>query len=705
VVNSAWKLGRIGGPDLIHVFKTVLAVIAASGISMRLELAAPRTATVTVVILMMHRHSGMVIARGVYRALGMLIGNLAAMFLIASLVQERVLFLLALSVWIGLCVCGAAYYRNYQSYGFVLAGYATCIAALPSIDDPYAIFGNVVTGLSEVLLGVVCASVVSALILPESVREMLYRTGERHLDGFLAFIRSTLTAHLSPDELGSSYLRLLGERAQLESLRSAAVFEDPELRVHNDSMTLLARRFLDASARFHSLHHFRLRLHAMPDTRAAEAIDGLCTTVAALVPTATLAGADMNTLESFARELDRWTRMRTLNADARRMTIADVDRPSQQYFESGAILLEAAVKSLRLYLAEFIAIRRPAAALASTRGTRPPRMIASANRVVAAAAGVRAIAVIATVSLFWIVSGWTGASGAVSAAAIASALYSVMPAPVQAVRQAIIGCCLSWLASLFFNFYLLPRVDGFAELALALTPFIAFGSYLNRLPITAGIGLAFNLYFCFLGNLTNPAVYTPTIALDAGFSTLLGIAVASLGYAIVAPYGGNWVTGLYLRQLRRLVAKDACHGPLPGLMQRFDSHLRDFIPQIAARPPAGKLGQGELLTWLFASMEIGRAMIDVREMAQNPDLPSSWLTAEKRLRTSISEAFQFSSASICEDAAKAAGEALATLRGRGTELHEDPVWLANLRASLTFIGVALQDNLVPLYERRIAVDR
>jgi len=170
VVNAAWKRGRIDGRDVIHVFKTLLAVIAATGISMRLELAAPRTATVTVVILMMHRHSGMVIARGFYRALGMLIGNLAAMILIGSLVQERVLFLLTLSAWIGLCVCGAAYYRNYQSYGFVLAGYATCIAALPSIDDPYAIFGNVVTGLSEVSLGVLCASVVSALILPESVQ-------------------------------------------------------------------------------------------------------------------------------------------------------------------------------------------------------------------------------------------------------------------------------------------------------------------------------------------------------------------------------------------------------------------------------------------------------------------------------------------------------------------------------------------------------
>ena len=35
----------------------------------------------------------------------------------------------ALAVWIGVCVFGAAYYRNFQSYGFVLTGYGTAITA------------------------------------------------------------------------------------------------------------------------------------------------------------------------------------------------------------------------------------------------------------------------------------------------------------------------------------------------------------------------------------------------------------------------------------------------------------------------------------------------------------------------------------------------------------------------------------------------
>lgn len=42
---------------------------------MRLELLSPRNAMVSIVILMMHQQAGMVLARGVYRGIGMVIGQ------------------------------------------------------------------------------------------------------------------------------------------------------------------------------------------------------------------------------------------------------------------------------------------------------------------------------------------------------------------------------------------------------------------------------------------------------------------------------------------------------------------------------------------------------------------------------------------------------------------------------------------------------
>lgn len=701
VIVSAWRqYVQDDKARLIHVLKTVLAVLLATGISMRLELSAPRTAMVSVVILMMHQYTGMVMARGFYRGLGMVVGNLAALVLFALFPQERVLFLTALSVWIGLCVWGAASYRNYQSYGFVLAGYATCIAALPAIDHPYGILDNVVSGLSEVSIGILCASLVSAMIFPLYVRDMLLRLGVSHFSGFLGFVRTALTGRLEPLELGRVQLALIAERAQLENLRSAAVFEDTDLRIRNDIMTRLATEFLDASTRFHLLYQFHRRLRANVRSDTANTVDALFTQLAALLPERIdPARPDLERLRQFDAALTTLLeRLPGLQAD-QRYALMHEDVATRQLAESAAPHLENATVSLHAYLRDFISLRSTNFSQDAAHVKRPARVVTTASRMVSMAAGFRATCAIGAVSLFWITTGWTGASGAVISAAIASALYSIMPAPAAATRQMVVGCAAAWLASLFFNFAVLPRLDGFVLLAAAIAPFIMIGSYLNSWPKTATIGLGFNIYFCFLSNLTNPSLYSPTSTLDAGFSAMLGIAAASLAYSVVAPYAGDWVTGLYLRQLRRLVAHAACDGPLDGLRLRFDSGVRDFVQQIGARPATRRYSQAVLHAWSFASIEIGRGAIDLRELAESAPLPAPWRVFETDIRKTVAQAFTSPAHDACLSALSAVEAALSALpppAGEAPASSPADLALVRLRSTLNTIRLSLQDNLVPL---------
>ncbi|WP_257146263.1 FUSC family protein [Burkholderia sp. JKS000303] len=700
LLDMSREYGRTDGARLIHVAKTVIAVVLAMGVSMRLELTAPRTAMVTVVILMMHQHSGMVMARGFYRGVGMLVGNLAAIVLIGAFPQERVLFLGVLVLWIGCCTWGAAYFRNYQSYGFVLAGYATCIAAIPSIDRPYDIIANVVTGLGEVSIGLLSAGVVSALILPRHVRAMLMKTGEDHYADFIGFVRAALTQNLPTDEQSRRYLRLLAARAQLENLRSAAVFEDPDLRARNDIMTRMAGQFLDAGARFHALHQYRVRIAHGDDRHAAGVLSAACDDVARVLPPDDPARAfDLRTVEQLVDALDQAV---ARLPDGHTPEPAPDARDAHQAL-TGLSLLHQALDSLRAYLADFIAIRRqspPVAASASsaassdTARTRAPvRIATSANRMVSAAAGLRAIVAVSAVSLFWIASGWTGAAGAVVSATIASALYSIMPAPAAATRQVALGCTVAWLASIAFNFLLLPDMDGFAPLAAAFALFIAIGAYLNSFPKTAAFGLGFNIYFCFLTNVTNPGVYAPATTLDAGFSSILGIVAASLAYSVVAPYAGDWATGRYLAALRRLVSVDACFGTLDGLMARFDAGVRDFTLQIAARPATGHLGQQALFAWSFASLEIGRSIVDLRTAGAAEPPGGAWRTREHALCATVSHLFDMPSPATLHDADRAARDALAVLTAAPPLTSGAAQRLADC---VRFILVSLQCNLVPL---------
>ncbi|MCY1326094.1 p-hydroxybenzoic acid efflux pump subunit AaeB [compost metagenome] len=639
---SAWWQADRG--RLLHAAKTVIAVLMATWLSMRLELASPRTAMVSVVILMMHQQSGMVLARGFYRAVGMLVGSVAALLLFFAFPQERVLFLLGLSLWIGLCVCGAAYFRNYQSYGFVLSGYATCIAAVPSISNPYAIFDNVVVSLSEVSVGIACAGMVSGLLFPQRVASMLLAAGQQHIATFAGFIRTALQGSETTAGLGALHLRLAGERAQLESLRSAAVFEDPEMRANNALMLRLNHDFLEALARFHTIHQLRARMARAADHRAGDALDALFGRLAALLPATAgrtrLELAEIAALHQGMLGLDAALPAYIAAASA---TLADAPPPAADRFAAGATALREAVTDLLSYTGNFLALRAPGVAAAPAPREQPRGRANPANRAFAIASGVRAMVAVLTSAWLWIVSGWAGGSSGVIAATIAISLYSIMPQPIAIARQMLIGCALAWMAGLVFNFFLLPHLDGFLLLAVALAPFIAIGSYVGTFPPSAAIGLGFGIYFCFLGNLGNPMTFNPAGYLDAGIATLTGIAIASLAFATIVPQGGHWLAEQYLKQLRERVATDICRTPLAGLRLHFEIHIRDFIQFAGSRPPAGRAGQAELLGWAFAALEIGLGTIALREITARGLLPMAWDRYQADLLAALSALFRTSS--------------------------------------------------------------
>lgn len=694
--RESWQADR---SRWLHAAKTALAVLMATWLSMRLELSSPRTAMVSVVILMMHQHSGMVLARGFYRAVGMLAGNLAALMLFHAFPQERVLFFACLSVWIGLCVGGAAYYRNYQSYGFVLSGYATCIAAVPSINNPYGIFDNVVISLSEVSIGILCAGLVSGLVFPQRVTAMLLGAGQQHAGNFIGFVRQALRADQSRDSLRQAHLRLMGERAQLENLRSATVFESPEMRANNALMIRLNHDFLDAVARFHSFHQLQARIARAADHRAGSALQALSGRVLDVLPSVAPGGLEQ------VRALH--ARLQALRDDipghvlSIRASLADAGATTRDRFAAGALVLDDGVADLLAFTDNYVALRSPRSAEAPPDTTdRPDRLLNSANRAFAMASGLRAAIAILACSWLWVASGWNNGGSALIATTIAIALYSIMPRPTIVARHMLIGCLAAWLAGMVFNFALLPRLNGFVLLAACLAPFILAGSFLGTFPATAIIGLGFGIYFCFLTNLANPAVYNPVAYMDAGLATLLGIGLASLAFATIVPAGSHWLADRYLRQLRALVAMRVCYGDLAGLRLTFESNVRDFIQYAGTRPVTGRTSQAVMLNWSFAALEIGLAVIYIREAVARHVMPGPWQAQQDLLLGAVAGLFQAPSPHSLQRAVETVEQVIretAESAGWGSDasgaLTAGP---ARVRAQLHVIRLSLLDDTFPL---------
>ncbi len=137
---NAWRRAgrewaRTDGQTWAFIAKALLAAALALWLAYRLELPQPSTVLVTVFIVLQPQ-SGQVLAKSFYRILGSLAGLSFTVAAIALFAQERVLLLGALVLWIGYCTRGAARYRDFRSYAFLLAGYTACLVGLPAVAQP-----------------------------------------------------------------------------------------------------------------------------------------------------------------------------------------------------------------------------------------------------------------------------------------------------------------------------------------------------------------------------------------------------------------------------------------------------------------------------------------------------------------------------------------------------------------------------------------
>jgi uncharacterized membrane protein YccC len=701
-LKAYWK---DDGPRFRHIAKVAMAMTLAMGLCMRLELRTPATAMVSCVIVMMHQQSGMVIARGFYRGLGMVCGSFAGLLLIAFFPQQPLLFFIALAGWIGACVFGASYYRNFQSYGFVLAGYGTAITAMPVWSNPYGVFDNVVFTVSEVVIGVVCASVVSAVIFPQRVTPVLYASSRRNFTNLLNAVHAMLDRATAVSGF-DTFVDLIRERAGVESLRSGAVFEDPSIRLHNHVFLDLDRSFLDTLAWIHALHQLKARVAAEADPRALAAVDELIGGLLAIVPNeASLEMITLEQIEIVSSRLDAFEQALPAHLSRLLQSLSDLGPHQRQFVATTGSALFFSIADLRVLCRSYIEARTmdrlPWSQSVIQAITHIGRTRATANRTAATIAGARAAVAVLLVGAAWLASGWVGGSSAIVAVAITSALFALVPNPAVASWQIFCGCLAGWLAGFAFNFFVLPKLDGFVLLAASIAIFVMVGSYVNTFAKTAILGLGFSIYFCFIVGMSNPTVYNPGAYLDTGFALLFGIAAAAVAFSVIAPRAGDWISAQYLKQIRALVADSAYDDNLDDLLFTVELSLRDFIIQIASAPADARVNRNYLIGWAFAALEIGRAMIQMRLDTERLGniLPANWPDVQRTWLAALADVFAAATPQAAEGALAATRRALDTLPLAHT-ITVDTTMLTRcrMRALLHFTELTLRDDTLSLWQ-------
>ncbi|OAN30428.1 fusaric acid resistance protein [Pseudomonas oryzihabitans] len=631
---NAWRRAgrewaRTDGQTWAFIAKALLAATLALWLAYRLELPQPSTVLVTVFIVLQPQ-SGQVLAKSFYRILGSLAGLTFTVAAIALFAQERVLLLGALVLWIGYCTRGAARYRDFRSYGFLLAGYTACLVGLPAVAQPQGAFLQAVWRLLEIALGICCAGVVSVAILPQTTRGVLRRTLAQRLRDFLAMAHDGLLGSLDAERFAGLSARFAADSVGFESLRSASVFEEPYLRRRSGRLAALGNRLMLLNTRFHALYQLLDRLSDRPRAVRQALAPALESIAAALAPALGRLPEERD-LRRLSERLaaERETLMAAIRNGRQQLVQATPAEADRLDYDTAAELLYRFAEDLHLLLGAQLALEGAAHLPTTPRETFTPL----ASRAVAWMAGLRSALVVLGVGLFWIETAWPSGAACTLAAALISALASTSADPRRYCLQLAGGTLVGALAGGLLQFQVLPWIDGFALLLLTLTPVFAAGAWLITRPRLAGYGTGLMVWFCSAALPGNLPRYDADVFCNTYLAYGVACAVAVVAVSVLLPPSQPWVWRRLEDALReRLV--HAIGAPLAGLSGRFDSGLRDLLNQVQVLTVGQPEVQRRLLRWTFLSLELGHAIIELRlEQAALPPLP--WYREERAWRLAI----------------------------------------------------------------------
>lgn len=694
---------RTEGLTWVFILKALLTAFIALWLAYRLELPQPGTVLVTVFIVMQPQ-SGQVLAKSFYRIIGTLLGLTVMVALIALFNQERVLFMLAVAIWIGLCTAGAARYRDFRGYACVLAGYTAVIIGLPATLHPEGAFMSALWRVLEITLGILCTGLVSALVLPQTSSADLRATLQARFRDFAAFACEGLAGRLDSERFEALNARFAAAAVGLENLRNATAFEDPHMRLRAGRLGRLNNEFMVLSTRFHALHQLLNRL-AEPagGQRVREALAPPLAEVAALLAAQReRLGSDAEAAE-FAGRLAacRQELMQLIRAGRGRLAVQQVDEAGALDFDTAAELLFRFVDDLHGYALTLASLLDHRHAREDWRESFRPR----ANPLAAAVAGMRSSLLILALGTFWMATAWPAGETFTMTVGMISALASSSSNPKRLALQLTIGATGGALAGIFTTFWVLPWLDGFAMLCCALAPTFALGALLLSRSQWSGYGVGLLVWFCLLSLPANLTHYEPYRLFNEYLAVLLSMTLATLAAALILPPNRPWLWRRLEHDLR-MCAVHTVSGRIRGLVSGFESGTRDLLAQAYAFSAGRPDVQRRLLRWMYAVQEVGHAVIELRlEQARLPALSCyaesmPWRQAVRvmgraliRLLIQPGEANRVRALQAVEQAIEAVR---ATPEPCAPQFETSP--LRRLQSYLHFIRTSLLDPLAPWAE-------
>ncbi|MDE1150733.1 MAG: FUSC family protein [Azospirillaceae bacterium] len=588
--NDVWK----GTGNWVFAAKTAAAALAALYIGFSIELPRPYWAAGTVFIVSQPL-AGAMRSKSAFRVLGTFIGAVATVAIVPNFVNSPPLLCVAMALWTMTCLVFALLDRTPRSYVFMLAAYSTALIGFPTVTDPGTVFDAALARVEEITVGILCATVIGSVVFPRGIGPVV--TGR--VDAFLAHVgrwtREALEGREETDMIRIERRRLAADAVELQMMATHLDYDTSHLHGMSQEVRQLRQKLVMLLP----------ILSGLGDrVRALKADGDLSPELEALLADAAGWAENVNApVEQTAALRARVAALRTTPADWQGVLTLNLLSRLKDLMDS-----IQDCRDLRAYIrsgGHGPKVRR-------RRGGRAGAEVAMHRDLgMAVWSGLGVALTILLGSAIWIGTEWPEGATAVQMAAVACCFFAAQDNPVPAIVDFATYSGVAALLAGIYMFLIMPHLDGFFMLALALAPLFVLIARIIANPALAGRGLAVGATMPTLAGLTN--TYNADFAgyLNGAMALVLGMTFAAMMTAVVRAVGAEWGARRILRACWadiRTMADPRVPAPEGGLRSLLAGKLLDrmglLVPRMAALPNGSEVAATDALADIRTGMNI-----------------------------------------------------------------------------------------------------
>ena len=613
---------RQHGPTMLYCLRTLTAIGVALYVAFALQLQAPLSSVITVLIVA-NPVSGALVSKSLWRLLGTFIGASAAILLMAAFAQSPILFYLALSLWIGAACVFSTLLRFFKAYGAVLAGYTIIIVCASAFAHPETVFLSALSRLSAVSVGIASAALVFLLTavrppsrLADATRATIRNTAAALADaqGFFrvqpppAAERDDAAAALAthagttrPGALPESFYdnrgTLITQANGLLEIIEYAAADSTEVARRAGRLRAGVASLLGTLASLHPLHH-RLR-------HAAEAMTGADEAIAALGSYTETEAPQL--LAGLAAARDRL---------AARREGGGIPAPGRDDLEQ----LGAIERTHDLLDRLHETVSRLSDHPSPTTRRQQVRLRPFLDWPTALRNGLRGFIVTMLGCLFWYVTRWPSGPTLLAYLVPAACLLATNPSASRASVDFALGTLLAIPASYVCETLMLPQITGFplllASLAIALLP----GIWLQFHPRHGLKAFGYVVFFNAMISVGNPIRFDDIALVNGWLAFIIGTAALVVVFRALLPPNPVRDTERLVASLARAVARLGTGRRPPGHEvwenMQMQKTLR-LMQRVQAMPGPPRR---DIVDSAFIAVEIGCDVLRLRRLLLQTEL-------------------------------------------------------------------------------------